>query len=181
MTQCFGYVVIVVFFLLRVSWSDVLLFCPGVLVDLGIEDASSAYQKSEKYVVRLDADVHTKMEAFMKKVKQNPYTLFVLIHDNSHVDLTRYAETKEVTLWELTLFFSSHYLKFCEKRWVVMATGQTLCLLLADKSGEIRTAAKLVKTNTAQSIRHFELNKYGSYCLGLMFSLLQIINLVFVE
>ncbi|KAM3604656.1 uncharacterized protein V6R79_014421 [Siganus canaliculatus] len=60
----------------------------GVLVDLGIEDISSAYQKSDKYVVRLDADVHTKMEAFMRKVKQNPYTLFVLIHDNSHVDLT---------------------------------------------------------------------------------------------
>ncbi|XP_030629772.1 GREB1-like protein [Chanos chanos] len=60
----------------------------GVLVDLGIEDASSAPQRSEKYVVRLDADVHTKMEAFMRKVKQNPYTLFILIHDNSHVDLT---------------------------------------------------------------------------------------------
>ncbi|XP_038157488.1 GREB1-like protein isoform X5 [Cyprinodon tularosa] len=60
----------------------------GVLVDLGNEDAYTAHQKSEKYVVRLDADVHTKMEAFMKKVKQNPYTLFVLIHDNSHVDLT---------------------------------------------------------------------------------------------
>ncbi|XP_027875179.1 GREB1-like protein isoform X7 [Xiphophorus couchianus] len=60
----------------------------GVLVDLGNEDTSTAHQKSEKYVVRLDADVHTKMEAFMKKVKQNPYTLFVLIHDNSHVDLT---------------------------------------------------------------------------------------------
>ncbi|XP_070397746.1 GREB1-like protein isoform X4 [Nothobranchius furzeri] len=60
----------------------------GVLVDLGNEDAFTAHQRSEKYVVRLDADVHTKMEAFMKKVKQNPYTLFVLIHDNSHVDLT---------------------------------------------------------------------------------------------
>ncbi|XP_036941082.1 GREB1-like protein isoform X3 [Acanthopagrus latus] len=60
----------------------------GVLVDLGIEDASLAYQKSDKYVVRLDGDVHAKMEAFMRKVKQNPYTLFVLIHDNSHVDLT---------------------------------------------------------------------------------------------
>ncbi|KAK5616463.1 GREB1-like protein [Crenichthys baileyi] len=48
----------------------------------------TAHQKSEKYVVRLDAEVHIKMEAFMKKVKQNPYTLFVLIHDNSHVDLT---------------------------------------------------------------------------------------------
>uniref|UniRef100_A0A3Q1F750 GREB1 like retinoic acid receptor coactivator n=1 Tax=Acanthochromis polyacanthus TaxID=80966 RepID=A0A3Q1F750_9TELE len=60
----------------------------GVLVDLGNEDAPSAHQKSDKYVVRLDTDVHAKMEAFMKKVKQNPYTLFVLIHDNSHVDLT---------------------------------------------------------------------------------------------
>ncbi|XP_034468470.1 GREB1-like protein isoform X1 [Hippoglossus hippoglossus] len=60
----------------------------GVLVDLGIEDTSSAFQKSDKYVVRLDNDVHAKMEAFMRKVKQNPYTLFVLIHDNSHVDLT---------------------------------------------------------------------------------------------
>ncbi|KAM6919485.1 GREB1-like protein isoform 4-T5 [Lycodopsis pacificus] len=61
----------------------------GVLVDLGIEDVCSAHQKSDKYVVRLDGEVHAKMEAFMRKVKQNPYTLFVLIHDNSHVDLTR--------------------------------------------------------------------------------------------
>ncbi|XP_041698325.1 GREB1-like protein [Coregonus clupeaformis] len=60
----------------------------GVLVDLGMEDASSAHQRSDKYVVRLDGDFHTKMEAFMRKVKQNPYTLFVLIHDNSHVDVT---------------------------------------------------------------------------------------------
>uniref|UniRef100_H2MTI9 GREB1 like retinoic acid receptor coactivator n=1 Tax=Oryzias latipes TaxID=8090 RepID=H2MTI9_ORYLA len=60
----------------------------GVLVDLGNEDVSTASQKSEKYVVRLDSDVHARMEAFMKKVKQNPYTLFVLIHDNAHVDLT---------------------------------------------------------------------------------------------
>lgn len=67
-----------------------LLFsCLGVLIDLGIEDVSLAMQKSDKYVVRLDTEVHTKMEAFMRKVKQNPYTLFVLIHDNSHVDLTR--------------------------------------------------------------------------------------------
>ncbi|KAK7945463.1 hypothetical protein WMY93_001191 [Mugilogobius chulae] len=60
----------------------------GVLVDLGVEESSQASQKSEKYVARLDGDVHAKMETFMRKVKQNPYTLFVLIHDNSHVDLT---------------------------------------------------------------------------------------------
>ncbi|XP_061653191.1 GREB1-like protein isoform X1 [Phyllopteryx taeniolatus] len=59
----------------------------GVLFDLGMEESCSP-QKCDKYVVRLDADVHAKMEAFMRKVKQNPYTLFVLIHDNSHVDLT---------------------------------------------------------------------------------------------
>uniref|UniRef100_A0A8B9GUP8 GREB1-like protein n=1 Tax=Astyanax mexicanus TaxID=7994 RepID=A0A8B9GUP8_ASTMX len=60
----------------------------GVLVDLGMEDSSSAQQKAEKYVARLDSEIHTRMEAFMRKVQQNPYTLFVLIHDNSHVDLT---------------------------------------------------------------------------------------------
>ncbi|XP_058871640.1 GREB1-like protein isoform X3 [Acipenser ruthenus] len=60
----------------------------GVLVDLGLEEAATIHQKAEKCVVRLDNDVHSKFEAFMRKVKQNPYTLFVLIHDNSHVDLT---------------------------------------------------------------------------------------------
>ncbi|XP_078253428.1 GREB1-like protein isoform X2 [Rhinoraja longicauda] len=60
----------------------------GVLVDLGLEESNIAYQKAEKYIIRLDHDIQNKFEAFMKKVKQNPYTLFVLIHDNAHVDLT---------------------------------------------------------------------------------------------
>uniref|UniRef100_A0A8B9DEU4 GREB1 like retinoic acid receptor coactivator n=1 Tax=Anser cygnoides TaxID=8845 RepID=A0A8B9DEU4_ANSCY len=60
----------------------------GVLVDLGLEDNGTAYQRAEKYVVRLDNEIQTKFEVFMKRVKQNPYTLFVLVHDNAHVDLT---------------------------------------------------------------------------------------------
>uniref|UniRef100_A0A8C0VJK3 GREB1-like protein n=1 Tax=Cyanistes caeruleus TaxID=156563 RepID=A0A8C0VJK3_CYACU len=60
----------------------------GVLVDLGLEDNGTAYQKAEKYVVRLDNEIQTKFEVFMRRVKQNPYTLFVLVHDNAHVDLT---------------------------------------------------------------------------------------------
>uniref|UniRef100_A0A8C4UPK1 GREB1 like retinoic acid receptor coactivator n=1 Tax=Falco tinnunculus TaxID=100819 RepID=A0A8C4UPK1_FALTI len=60
----------------------------GVLVDLGLEDNGTAYQRAEKYVVRLDNEIQTKFEVFMRKVKQNPYTLFVLVHDNAHVDLT---------------------------------------------------------------------------------------------
>ncbi|XP_076828572.1 GREB1-like protein isoform X2 [Brachyhypopomus gauderio] len=59
----------------------------GVLVDLGMEDSSSV-SKAERYVVRLDSEVHAKLEVFMRRVKQNPYTLFILIHDNSHIDLT---------------------------------------------------------------------------------------------
>ncbi|XP_060099896.1 GREB1-like protein [Heteronotia binoei] len=60
----------------------------GVLVDLGLEENGTAYQRAEKYVVRLDNEIQTKFEVFMKRVKQNPYTLFVLVHDNAHVDLT---------------------------------------------------------------------------------------------
>ncbi|XP_019345961.1 GREB1-like protein isoform X1 [Alligator mississippiensis] len=60
----------------------------GVLVDLGLEDNGSAYQRAEKYVVRLDNELQAKFEIFMRRVKQNPYTLFVLVHDNAHVDLT---------------------------------------------------------------------------------------------
>ncbi|XP_018427188.1 PREDICTED: GREB1-like protein [Nanorana parkeri] len=60
----------------------------GVVTDLGLEELAFAPQRAEKYVLRLDGDFQVKFDAFMKKVKQNPYTLFVLIHDNSHVDLT---------------------------------------------------------------------------------------------
>lgn len=62
---------------------------PGVLVDLGIEDLYSAPENLNQFVVSLDERVHGKMNDFMKKVRENPYTLFVLIHDDSHVDLTR--------------------------------------------------------------------------------------------
>uniref|UniRef100_A0A8D2JA07 GREB1 like retinoic acid receptor coactivator n=1 Tax=Varanus komodoensis TaxID=61221 RepID=A0A8D2JA07_VARKO len=60
----------------------------GVLVDLGLEENEAAYQRAEKYVVRLDNEIQTKFDIFMRRVKQNPYTLFVLVHDNAHVDLT---------------------------------------------------------------------------------------------
>ncbi|EHB12682.1 GREB1-like protein [Heterocephalus glaber] len=60
----------------------------GVLVDLGLEETGTAHQRAEKYVVRLDSEIQSKFEVFMRRVKQNPYTLFVLIHDNSHVELT---------------------------------------------------------------------------------------------
>ncbi|XP_069476984.1 GREB1-like protein isoform X2 [Ambystoma mexicanum] len=82
-------------FLILVSRSEVLvqqtlqrIRHSGVLVDLGLEENSTANQRADKYILRLDGDIQAKFEAFMRRVKQNPYTLFVLVHDNSHVDLT---------------------------------------------------------------------------------------------
>lgn len=71
-----------------VQWVNSFFFT-GVLVDLGLEDNGTAHQRAEKYVVRLDNEIQSKFDVFMRKVKQNPYTLFVLVHDNSHVELTR--------------------------------------------------------------------------------------------
>lgn len=62
-------------------------------MDLGIEDSYTAPENLDQFVVSLDERVHGKMEAFMKKVKENPSTLFVLIHDDSHADLTRCGST----------------------------------------------------------------------------------------
>nr|XP_023663167.1 GREB1-like protein [Paramormyrops kingsleyae] len=60
----------------------------GVLLDLGIEESFSDHQILDKYIVRLDNDAHEKIESFMRKVKENPNILFVLIHDDADVDLT---------------------------------------------------------------------------------------------
>lgn len=78
-------------------------FLAGVLVDLGLEENGTAYQRAEKYVVRLDNEIQTKFEVFMRRVKQNPYTLFVLVHDNSHVELTRWLLQSE----QIQYFFYS--------------------------------------------------------------------------
>ncbi|GAB5579398.1 GREB1-like protein isoform X3 [Prionailurus iriomotensis] len=39
----------------------------GVLVDLGLEENGTAYQRAEKYVVRLDNEIQTKFEVFMRR------------------------------------------------------------------------------------------------------------------
>lgn len=78
-------------------------FLVGVLVDLGLEENGTAYQRAEKYVVRLDNEIQTKFEVFMRRVKQNPYTLFVLVHDNCHVELTRWLLQSE----QIQYFFYS--------------------------------------------------------------------------
>ncbi|XP_067873704.1 protein GREB1 [Heterodontus francisci] len=60
----------------------------GILVELGLEAESVANQCAEQYVMKLTTEAQSKFEAFQQKALKNPYTLFILIHDHAHWDLT---------------------------------------------------------------------------------------------
>ncbi|XP_032877476.1 protein GREB1 isoform X2 [Amblyraja radiata] len=60
----------------------------GILVELGLEAESVASQSAEHYVMKLTAEDQSKFEAFQQRVLNSPYTLFILIHDHAHWDLT---------------------------------------------------------------------------------------------
>ncbi|XP_005995991.1 protein GREB1 [Latimeria chalumnae] len=63
------------------------LWQSGILLEIGLEKKSVIKQRAEQYVVKMDAEAQTKFKAFLQKSLQNPYTLFVLIHDHAHWDL----------------------------------------------------------------------------------------------
>ncbi|XP_063771471.1 protein GREB1 isoform X2 [Pseudophryne corroboree] len=60
----------------------------GVLLELGLEKSQLTKQFMEQYVMKLDADSPRKFKAFLQKASENPHTLFVLVHDHAHWDLT---------------------------------------------------------------------------------------------
>ncbi|XP_075057527.1 protein GREB1 isoform X2 [Mixophyes fleayi] len=60
----------------------------GVLLELGLERKQLTKQCVEQYVMKLDADSPRKFKTFLQKAVQNPHTLFVLVHDHAHWDLT---------------------------------------------------------------------------------------------
>ncbi|XP_043938160.1 protein GREB1 [Protopterus annectens] len=63
----------------------------GILAELGLANETITKQTAEQYVVKLDGEAQTKFESLLQKSAQNPYTLFVLIHDHAHWDLTSTA------------------------------------------------------------------------------------------
>ncbi|XP_070556492.1 GREB1-like protein [Ptychodera flava] len=64
----------------------------GLLVDLGLEEVSSI-KAAENHVMRCDKspESQAKFENFVKRVKSHPYTLFVLIQDQAHIDINRHS------------------------------------------------------------------------------------------
>ncbi|XP_075717215.1 protein GREB1 [Rhinoderma darwinii] len=60
----------------------------GVLLELGLEKDQLTKQCMEQYIIKLDADAPRKFKLFLQKAVQNPHTLFVLVHEHAHWDLT---------------------------------------------------------------------------------------------
>ncbi|XP_048453070.1 protein GREB1 [Rhincodon typus] len=60
----------------------------GILVELGLEGECTANQCADQYVMKLTTEAQGKFEAFQQRALKNPYTLFILIHDHAHWDLT---------------------------------------------------------------------------------------------
>ncbi|XP_015207603.2 protein GREB1 isoform X2 [Lepisosteus oculatus] len=64
------------------------LWSSGILLELGLEKDRTSKKGAEQYVVKLDLDAQGKINAFIQKSKMNPYTLFILVHDHAHWDLS---------------------------------------------------------------------------------------------
>ncbi|XP_063039766.1 protein GREB1 [Engraulis encrasicolus] len=60
----------------------------GVLHELGLEQEGLSLQQLEQFVVKLDQEAVGRIEALTQKAKMNPYTLFILVHDHAHWDLS---------------------------------------------------------------------------------------------
>lgn len=61
----------------------------GVLQECGIDQDCSSSKDAEQYVVKLDQAATAKINGLVQKSKLNPYTLFILVHDHAHWDVSR--------------------------------------------------------------------------------------------
>ncbi|KAL2098575.1 hypothetical protein ACEWY4_005055 [Coilia grayii] len=64
------------------------LWNSGVLQELGLDQEVLSLQQVEQYVVKLDQEAVGRIDGLIQKSKMNPYTLFILVHDHAHWDLS---------------------------------------------------------------------------------------------
>lgn len=62
----------------------------GVLRELGLDQDCLSLKDAEQYVVKLNQSAVGKINSLIQKSKMNPYTLFILVHDHAHSDISRY-------------------------------------------------------------------------------------------
>ncbi|GAA6107361.1 protein GREB1 isoform X3, partial [Tachysurus ichikawai] len=64
------------------------LWNSGVLKELGMDQNCLSPKDAEQYVVKLDQAAVAKINGLIQKSKLNPYTLFILVHDHAHWDIS---------------------------------------------------------------------------------------------
>uniref|UniRef100_A0AAR2LK77 Growth regulating estrogen receptor binding 1 n=1 Tax=Pygocentrus nattereri TaxID=42514 RepID=A0AAR2LK77_PYGNA len=64
------------------------LWNSGVLQELGLDQDCLSPKDAEQYVVKLDQAAVAKISGLIQKSKLNPYTLFILVHDHAHWDIS---------------------------------------------------------------------------------------------
>ncbi|KAK3537868.1 hypothetical protein QTP70_020955 [Hemibagrus guttatus] len=60
------------------------LWNSGVLQELGMDQDCLCPKDAEQYVIKLDQAAVAKIDGLIQKSKLNPYTLFILVHDHAH-------------------------------------------------------------------------------------------------
>uniref|UniRef100_A0A671QVN0 Protein GREB1-like n=1 Tax=Sinocyclocheilus anshuiensis TaxID=1608454 RepID=A0A671QVN0_9TELE len=64
------------------------LWNSGVLRELGLDQNCLSLKEAEQYVVKLNPSAVGKINSLIQKSKTNPYTLFILVHDHAHWDIS---------------------------------------------------------------------------------------------
>uniref|UniRef100_A0A3P8RZ11 Growth regulating estrogen receptor binding 1 n=1 Tax=Amphiprion percula TaxID=161767 RepID=A0A3P8RZ11_AMPPE len=65
------------------------LWSSGVLQELGTLDQECASQnEAERYVVKMDQSAQTRIDSLIQEAHSNSYTLYILVHDHAHWDIS---------------------------------------------------------------------------------------------
>lgn len=62
----------------------------GVLQELGSLDLACVSQReAERYVVKMDQSAQARIDNLIQEAHSNSYTLYILVHDHAHWDISR--------------------------------------------------------------------------------------------
>ncbi|XP_028292954.1 protein GREB1 [Gouania willdenowi] len=70
------------------------LWSSGVLRELGSLDQECASQReAERYVVKIDQSAEARIDSLIREAHSNSYTLYILVHDHAHWDVSSSSES----------------------------------------------------------------------------------------
>lgn len=77
-------------FCLHMMCFDIVPCLSGVLQELGsLDQACVSHSEAERYVVKMDHGAQARIDSLIREAYSNSYTLYILVHDHAHWDITR--------------------------------------------------------------------------------------------